>query len=238
MESILLLDSDPVSQIKLKTYLNELGYFDIMVVSNLNQAIEILTKKIIDLIILDILLAKDTTQSITSHPIAQDIPMIFTTISEEKSLYDSIEGIQQFGLLTKPIDLNALRSMVNLLTKSHIRTNYTSLDKVAPKLDTFFIRQNKKRHRIQFSDIIWLEAEDNYTFIHTVSAKYAIKKPLRHIIKELDDRFGQCHKKYCVNTQHVQAIKTHAIILNNIELPMSYFYKKPFITKLNILKNH
>lgn len=95
------------------------------------------------------------------------------------------------------------------------------------------LKNGNKRELIPYEKVMWLEAEGNYTFIHTSEAKYVLKKPLCRIIEDLDDRFGQCHKKYCVNLQYVHSLKNNLLILKNKQIvPMSYFYKKVFMQML------
>src|SRR5882757_10081915 len=52
----------------------------------------------------------------------------------------------------------------------------------------------------RYADIIYVEADESYHYLHTVNQKYHRGKNLNKIEKELnDDRFLRIHKKYLVN---------------------------------------
>jgi DNA-binding LytR/AlgR family response regulator len=59
------------------------------------------------------------------------------------------------------------------------------------------IDKNQQVLKIHLADIVYVEAEGNYTFIHTIQHKvYARKKPLKNLKEELDEKFIQINKSH------------------------------------------
>jgi two-component system LytT family response regulator len=67
------------------------------------------------------------------------------------------------------------------------------------------LKQNKK---ISSEDVLYCEADSNYTIIHLLEAKRIIRcKTLSAVAYELQDlSLLRIHSKYLVNTQHISKI--------------------------------
>ncbi len=72
----------------------------------------------------------------------------------------------------------------------------------------FFPLPNKHRkiEKIQYSDILYLEGNINYTLIHLQNGKVKISpRTLRyHITNTLNETFIRIHRAFCVNKSHIQ----------------------------------
>ncbi|ADB36256.1 LytR/AlgR family response regulator transcription factor [Spirosoma linguale] len=230
MNTILILEDNLLDKIKLKGMLRELEYMNISTVSTIEQAQQIITTQPPLLLIVDVYLEGETGTDIIDTALANSVPILFVSASKDIAIYNGIPNKHLYGYLTKPIDPITLHATINLLTNKQTITVSEVLS------SAMFIKQGKKEHKTSYSDIVWLEAEGNYTFIYSLSGKQAIKKSLRRVIEELDYRFAQCHKKYCVNLQYVTYVRRNAVRVNDREIPMTYFYKKNFLDKLHKLE--
>lgn len=66
--------------------------------------------------------------------------------------------------------------------------------------------RNRKTEKIQYSDILYLEGNINYTIIHLQNGKIKIspRTLLFHINNSLDDSFIRIHRAFCVNRSYIQ----------------------------------
>ena len=87
-----------------------------------------------------------------------------------------------------------------------------NLSKAEKRLTVSFDRQTEY---IPFPDIIYLEAQSNYTVIHTYKTEYRMKAPLSDIEKQLDGGFFRCQRSFIVNLAQVQKIKSDSVILKS-----------------------
>lgn len=229
MKHVLLIEDDPIEKIKLNALLIELGYTNITAVPSLSRAQAVLETNEVSLIIADVHLQGETSLSIISNALAVSIPTIFTTASKDITIYETIQNNHLYGYLIKPVDLITLRATINLVTHK--------LKRVDSLPNVLLIRQGNKQYKVPYTDILWLETEGNYSFIHAVSGKYAIKKSLRRIISELGGSFVQCHKKFCVNLDHVTSLKRDTLVVKGHEIPMTYFFKKVVVERLSTIRD-
>ena len=96
----------------------------------------------------------------------------------------------------------------------------------------FFLLPNKhkRKDKILFDDILYLQGNVNYTLIHLYNGKVKIspRTLLYHIQHSLNDSFVRIHRAYCVNKRHVKDTQeldikhiTHLFLKDETQLPVS-----------------
>lgn len=106
--------------------------------------------------------------------------------------------------LMKPVSEEKLISVLDRAIKN--------LSRAEKRLMVSFDRQTEY---IPFSEIVYLEAQMNYTVIHTRIAEYKMKSSLSNIENKLDDGFFRCQRSFIVNLAQVQRIKSDSVVLKN-----------------------
>lgn len=75
--------------------------------------------------------------------------------------------------------------------------------------------------RVPLCEIRWLEVRKNYVTVHGEAA-YSIKRTLRSIEEELDERFFRPHRSFVVNMEYVKRItKTEAVLKDGTGVPLT-----------------
>ncbi len=93
--------------------------------------------------------------------------------------------------------------------------------------DSLFIKDGHEHIRIQFYDIIYLEALKDYTGIITRERKYCVLTPLGNLLKEKAfQSFIRIHRSYAVQKHFIRKVTPKAIMVNNILLPIGRSYKE------------
>ncbi|OIN55930.1 LytR/AlgR family response regulator transcription factor [Arsenicibacter rosenii] len=96
--------------------------------------------------------------------------------------------------------------------------------------DLLLLKKGNKNDLITLRNVIYLEADGNYTYICTKEKRYIIKKSLKSLLGSLSEQFQQCHKKYCINIDHLESIQKNTLHLDgDYSVPISKFYKKNFL---------
>ncbi len=96
----------------------------------------------------------------------------------------------------------------------------------------FIIKELGKINIVYFSDLIWVEAFDYYSKLHTKKGIFLIRKPLKEIEKELPSAFARIHRSFIVRLDQVTQIRNETyggiiILKNNKTLSVSSrFWKK------------
>ena len=115
---ILICDDDPVILRLLEVNLELEGY-DVLTAHHGEEALEIATRELPDLVILDIMMPRldgyQTCQKLKAQPSTEPIPVVFLSAKAQAS---DIEKGKSFGVneyLTKPFDPNDLLDVVERL---------------------------------------------------------------------------------------------------------------------------
>jgi DNA-binding LytR/AlgR family response regulator len=114
-----------------------------------------------------------------------------------------------------------------------------------PALVSFYDEKGILKFSIKKEDLLFIEAADNYVFIHYMDnqkpLKYLIRNNLKHIETALPGGgLVRCHRSFMVNIENVKVIRKEkeGFIIgfesnSNIKVPISKTYLEPFIRKLS-----
>ncbi|WRK53999.1 LytTR family DNA-binding domain-containing protein [Coprobacillaceae bacterium CR2/5/TPMF4] len=81
-------------------------------------------------------------------------------------------------------------------------------------------------YEINIDNILYIESYRNEIIIHTKLLDYSRRFSLKKILKELDNRFVQCHKSYLVNIENVTSLFYDHLEINNIiKIPVGRKYQ-------------
>ena len=90
------------------------------------------------------------------------------------------------------------------------------------------IKLNNKIKIIPFTDIIYIEAAEDYVMIHTAEGRFMKHKTMAFFEQTLDkDRFVRCHRSYIVDVQQIVRLEAYekdsqiAILRSGAKVPVS-----------------
>lgn len=218
---ILLIEDDTIWRLKLQDMLDELKMEIIASVDSVGKAIEKLENNKPDLIIADVILGMQKAFDIfNNNKKFCKIPTIFITQSNKEVYYKASELVEKKIYLVKPFHTLTLRSCINSL----ISKEKTDLEKTL----TIKGKHNSKIH-LPLHQIAYLEQIDHYCHIHTTLQKeLVVQKTLKAVIDDLDDRFIQVHRSYCINKNEIVNFSTGLtfVKLKTKEIPIGSSYKE------------
>lgn len=123
-------------------------------------------------------------------------------------------------MISMSIEL-ALSNYNNLLLEQEEETfveeENTELEKV------LFLKKDNTFQKIKLKDIIYLEANSNYTLLHTKEDDYVYATVLKKIQEKLSDNlFVRIHRSYIINTHYVTSFENNNVVLDGrFKLPIS-----------------
>lgn len=149
---------------------------------------------------------------------------LFNSVGTNINLQDDSFLESQFEVIPHKLPLQG--------SLSHHKQNLVEIKPILP-INSILVNKNGKKELIPFTEVLWLEADGNHTFIHTINKKYIIRKSLKSLTNGLDKRFQQCHKKYYINLDFLISIKQNSLYLQGGQfIPMSRFYQKTFTEQM------
>ncbi|MDB4901004.1 MAG: chemotaxis protein CheY [Mucilaginibacter sp.] len=223
----LIVDDEPIARNGLAEDIKEFNFLHIVgLAENAFQALQFLNNKDkpVDLIFLDIdmpeLNGLDFLKLVRVKPL-----VIITTAYQQYAINGFELGVMDY--LLKPISLERLEIAVNKAKEWILLKNHDVSEK--ENNDFLYVKCNGKYEKILFSKILYIEAANNYVFIHTIEKRYITYHTLKGIEGQLPpNQFLKVHKSFIVSRNHIDQIKGSEIIINEIRIPLSRNFKDQF----------
>jgi DNA-binding LytR/AlgR family response regulator len=217
----IIVDDEPLAREGMELLVKEAGFLDLRAsCSNALEANKILDQEEIDLIFLDIQMPKirgiDFLRGLTNPPL-----VIITTAYPHFAL----EGFELNVLdyLVKPITPERFLRSVN---RAREVLEYKTPAPGSPGEDYFFIKCNNGYEKILYQEILFIEASQNYSFIHTARAKFMTLTSMRALEEQLPPgKFLRIQKSYIICIEKIQSLSGNEITIDKHKIPVSKNYK-------------
>jgi len=214
----LIIDDEPLARKQIESYVARTPFLK-LVKSVRNPAIAqgVLASEPVDLIFLDIKMPHMSgIDFLKNNDIFQQV--IFITAFPEYAI-DGFE-LEVTDYLMKPV---TFERFLKAGEKAFAKVNGSQTVKVIHEQPDFlYVKCNQRFEKIRIDDILFIESMLNYIHIITKAGKYTIYSSLKAIESNLpQSRFLRTHKSYLVAINHINAIKSHQIHIDNYTLPVS-----------------
>lgn len=189
------------------------------------EVMAILQKEKIDLIFLDIQMPR--LSGLQFIQTLQQPPMIILVTAYE---HYALEGynLNVVDYLLKPVSFERfLRACNRAKELFDLKNDRTTTQK--EEADHLFVNVEYKLVKIQFSEILFIEALKDYIKIHLEPPAKPVltKMSLKTMEEKLPvNKFARIHKSYIVSADKITVIKRDLINVGDLELPVSDFYKE------------
>lgn len=235
---IVLLEDEAIVIQDLVMRLTEMGYEEVKAFTNVPDFTAYTQHNIPDLCIVDINLKGELSgiDAVKELKSKCNIPIIYLTAQgDQQTLEEALETTPSAYLL-KPFnefELHAAIELAMLSYKSKLQQASKDIEVIDDKV---FFKYKNKFQSIAISDLLFLQAEGNYTSIHTACAKYVVICQLgkfEHVFKE--QFMFRCHRSYIINLHKVNCFDDMNIFVDDVQIPLSKNYKKQFLERLRII---
>lgn len=218
----IIIEDEPLAVKILTDYILQIPYLELQrTFKDAILATDYLRENHIDLIFLDIHLPKlkgMTFLKTLPHPPA----VIITTAYHQYA----VEGfnLEVTDYLLKPFDFERFLKAVNKV-KTAKREQQRQNESLEIK-DYLFLNVQKKKEKILFSDIIYIESQREYIKIITTKREY-ISKMSTHEIENLlpSNFFKRIHRSFIISLSKIESYTTEAIKVNGVSIPIGRGYK-------------
>ncbi len=230
MINCIIIDDEPLARKGLKEYIEEVDFLCLAgEFENPLKATKLISEGRADLLFLDIQMPKLSGLEFFKalHPAP---PVIFTTAYPQYAL----EGFELNALdyLVKPISFDRFYKAA-LRAKEYYEWRKLNDDKTPVDEDHFFIKSDNKLVRIAFSEVLFVEALQNYVSIQTQAKKYITYLTFKSIEDYLPSKqFIKTHKSYIVAASKIDTIDGSEIKIGDHVIPISRNSRDEVMEKL------
>lgn len=231
----LIADDEPIAREIIQNYCVHLP--DLKVVASCSNALEakaVMQQHHIDILFLDINMP--VLDGISFLKTIQHKPqVIFTTAYKEYAL--NAFDLAAVDYLLKPFSLERFIIAVDKALERINKTNSISIQSAAgeQKENYLFIKTDSKIFRVDYHDIIYAEANGNYTKIVTKQQILMPAITFTGFEQQLpSSAFIRVHRSFIINKSHITHIEGNRVFVNGAEIPIGSNYKEGFLKELGV----
>jgi DNA-binding LytR/AlgR family response regulator len=235
----LIADDEPLAHTLLENYIARLKTLSVVGHAyNAFEVLDFLGENPVDILFLDInmpdLTGLDMLKTLSNPPM-----VILTTAYSEHSLEAFELGVMDY--LLKPIKFERFLKAVNRIIEikkpalqstatPSVSTTIFSIENAdkteKPQNDFIFIKDGTTNYKINFNDLLYIQAYGNFAKIHTTHQTILASITMKHLEDDLPENvFTRVHKSYIINIQKVGKIEGNTAYIDKIAIPIGAVYK-------------
>jgi two-component system, LytTR family, response regulator len=217
----IIVEDEPLAVKILLAYVAQVPFLDLLeTFKDAISASEYLREHSVDLIFLDIHLPK--LKGMAFVKTLQNPPAIIITTAYHQY---AVEGfnLNVTDYLLKPFDFERFFKAVN---KVKINQDAQEDAPTAQEKDFVFLNIQKKKVKILFSDIVYIESQREYVKIVTLQKEYLSKMGTQDMESLLPPKqFKRIHRSFIIAIQKIESYTAEAVELNGITIPIGRGYR-------------
>jgi DNA-binding LytR/AlgR family response regulator len=239
----LIVDDEPPARRVLEKYIDDIPTLKLEgKCHDAFDAIDLLHKKQIDLLFLDINMPKMTGLDFLKT--LQNPPLVIITTAYREYAIEGFD-LDVIDYLTKPIPFDRFLKAVNkaidrFKAKSNLNTPNLILSGNMLELpDCIFVKVDKANYKINLDDILYIESVGDYVKIFTPEKTYLTNLTMKKIDAGLpSNRFMRVHKGYIISVSKISSLEGNIIKIYNMLIPIGQTYRKDFFRFIDSLNRN
>jgi two-component system LytT family response regulator len=228
----LIVDDNPMARLALRNMVEDIE--DVQLAGECESAIQafnFLQKTPADLLFLDVempgMSGLELLQSLEVQPL-----VILITYKTDYA----VEGfdLEVVDYIVKPVSLPRLLKAVQRVKDRKAAQSPADVHELGT--DHLFVRVETQLLRIDFDDILFVQALGDYVVFQTEKKKYPVHLTMKAIEEKLPgDRFLRVHRSYIVAVDKIENMEQNSLQIARHIVPVSESNKKKLLDKLNII---
>jgi len=226
---ILIVEDEMIIGAKISMQLSNLGYQVIGLLPRGEDAIVHVQESKPDLVLMDINLKGGMDGIETAAQLQQhvNVPIIYLTANADEPTFNRAKTTKPYAFISKPYKQLDLQRAIEL-TISRMAEDVNGLivadkdeDSTFILNDRIFIRHKEKMVKIMLTDLLYLEADRNYSHLFTKEKEYVLAVTLKAIEEKLPAKlFLRIHRSYIVNLTHIEELMEGSVKIAEHIIPM------------------
>ncbi len=216
MKKVIIIDDETPARELIKEYLS--GHKEWVVIGECNNGVDglkLINEFTPDLVFLDIQMPGMTGFQVLEH--LEEVPQIIFSTAYDQYALEAFE-VNATDYLLKPYTRQRFEKALEKVQGNEenymdqLRRLAESLQPEVPKSFTpkLFVQTGNKLKALNTEEIIWLEADKDYTWLVTAEKRYLSSYGLGQLEEKLDpETFLRVHRSSVININYIQEIEKH-----------------------------
>jgi len=218
----IVIEDEPLAVKVLVGYIEQVPFLQLVgAFKDALLAAEHLREQPVDLILLDIHLPK--LKGMAFLKTLHEPPAVIVTTAYHQYAVEGFE-LNVTDYLLKPFSFERFLAAVNKVKKSQ---DSASAPADAPEKDFVFLTVQKKKVKILFSEIAYVESQREYVKVVTAKSEYVTKMSTREIEAILPARlFQRVHRSFIVSMEKIESFTAEVVEVGGVAIPIGRGYRE------------
>jgi DNA-binding LytR/AlgR family response regulator len=224
MQGKILWADDEIELLKPHILFLENKGYSVDGVTNGSDAVDKCHEKSYDIVFLDENMPGISGLDLVKNQYPAPHAVIFTTAHPNYAA-DAFE-FEALDYLLKPISPERIDKAIKRL-EEYLQMKKVGDEDVSLKPDFVFVKVDGQHQKVNYNDILYVEAFADYVKIWTSSDKRIVTlQTMRNMEQSLPaDKFVRIHRSYIVSKSKIETIQNNAILIAGKQLPVGKNYK-------------
>jgi two-component system, response regulator PdtaR len=250
--NILIVEDESIVALDLANGLERDGYNITGIADNAEEALQLFNDNEVDIVLMDVNIMgkKDGIDTAIAILKQKAVPIIYLTAFTDAVTIDRIKQTHPAAFLSKPYNLTNVRIAIDLavnnfavareqqtpgriipLDKDNNRnTGSPEREMILRMNDHIFVKNNYAFVKLKLCDLLYVEADNNYTSIITTEKKFLLRLSLNQLLDKINYKaLVRIHRSYAVNINAIQSFNEQEVEINQQHLPIGRNYKEEFM---------
>lgn len=230
-----IVDDEPIARDIIQSYCSHLDQLQVIAsCGNALEAKQILQQQDIDLVFLDINMP--VMDGVSFVKTLKNPPQIIFTTAYKEFAHQAFD-LAACDYLLKPFSFDRFiiavdKAIEKLQPSAFSPVRQTDL---TPKEDFVFIKTDGKIYKVLHTDLLFAEAQGNYTKITTMTQVLTPKMPFSTFEELLPKTlFLRTHRSFIINKSKIGHIEGNRLFINHNEIPIGSNYKELLMKQLGL----
>jgi DNA-binding LytR/AlgR family response regulator len=241
---ILVVEDEMLIGAKISMLLTNLGYEVTGILPRGEEALVHVEENRPDIIVLDINL-KGKIDGIETAAILQrkNIPVIYLTANSDEATFNRAKLTRPTAFISKPFKQLDLQraielTIIHLAGSDPLTVKPIEVQEEQPfiLIDRIFVRHNGRMIKIMLMDILYMEADRNYSRIFTSQKEFLLSVTLKYIEEKLRiPFFMRIHRSYLVNMMHINQVLESDVMVGDKAIPLGTGMREKLMQRMQTL---
>jgi two-component system, LytTR family, response regulator len=218
----IIIEDEPLAVKVLADYISQVPFLDLQ--GKFKDAIlaaEYLRDHQTDLIFLDIHLPK--LKGMNFLRTLTDPPAVIVTTAYHQYAVEGFE-LNVTDYLLKPFEFERFLAAVNKV--KNVKTKTLVLNNVEEIKDFIFLNVQKRKVKIFFDDILYIESQREYVKVVTAKKAFLTKMSTNEFETLLpSDQFKRIHRSFIISINKIESFNAETVEINGSSIPVGRGYK-------------
>lgn len=241
---ILVVEDEMLIGAKISMLLTNLGYEVTGILPRGEDALVQVEENKPDIIVLDINL-RGKIDGIETATILQrkNIPVIYLTANADEATFNRAKQTKPTAFISKPFKQLDLQRAIELTIIRLAATDPSAVQSIEVQeeqpfilVDRIFVRYNGRMIKIMLTDILYMEADRNYSRIFTSQKEFVLSVTLKYIEEKLRiPFFMRIHRSYLVNMTRIEQVLEADVMIGDKAIPLGMGMREKLMQRMQTL---